>query len=211
MTKLKSLIVNCIRREQLIPYQLFHLGILFLAFVAGAGSLVLVYRQVENLADQSKRQTDALVLQTKALELQTEALKLQTAAANLEASRTLAQIWTPIDEIFIRRPDLWPYFNKNVDPKPNSEKYISATAVAELILDSFDVFFLKDGPAGPSMPAAEPTKRPTSDKFMGDMFSTSPLLCRRLSDVRGWYSEKLFEFSKAFCNKPSAAQRKEPV
>jgi hypothetical protein len=127
------------------------------------------------------------------ISINTEQLRLNTAQsqqvaksirANVES--TIVTHVTSLDQVFMKEPDLAPYFyeNKPIDRKDKMYPKVSATAV--MVLDVFDLVATqnKHYPEFWDTPEAW-------DEWMIDVFSKSPILREFIDTHQGWYGKSL--------------------
>ena len=125
-----------------------------------------------------------LIRQTREMTLQTNlvAESLRTATYEAVASQMFA-----IDEIFIRYPELRPYFYSGKDISENDPDYDKVVAIAEFILDFFGSVLLQMQ----HFPQVWPRK--WWEEYFIDSFANSPVLCRYLESVKEWYIDDLIK------------------
>ena len=103
-----------------------------------------------------------------------------------------------VNRIFIENPDLRPYFYSGKAISPQDPNLAKALAVADLQLDFFDSFWTqsdnlpelhRDGPEWDAW-----------NNYIGDSFRHSPIMCKRLQEVHGWYTPDFIKFAGEFCS-----------
>jgi len=125
--------------------------------------------------------------------INTDQLRLNTAQSEQVAKSVRANVEnaivthvTSLDQVFMKDPDLTPYFyeNKPIDPKDKLYPKVSATAV--MVLDVFDLVATqnKHYPEFWDTPEAW-------DRWMIDTFSQSPILRNYLDSHPKWYGKNL--------------------
>ncbi len=130
---------------------------------------------------------DAGVQQSKALEQQSETL--ENSARQVVFSQPIE-----VDKLFLQNPDLRKYFYENRAIQRDDANYDRVMALADLILDSFDVFF-SQGQFLKELQEDTPAFTAWS-AYIHDMYATSPALRVRLDEVSRWYSPDFREFMK---------------
>ncbi|MBM4295090.1 MAG: hypothetical protein FJ126_09355 [Deltaproteobacteria bacterium] len=126
-----------------------------------------------------------LIIQNRNIAMQTK-LSLESVEANVYGTvmtQALAQ-----DEIFIKYPDMRPYFYQSKDISPNDPQCDKVMATAEYLLDFYDSLE-KQLKTYPHLWIHE---KKTWEANTIDMFAWSPVLCRYLETSRDWYSENLY-------------------
>lgn len=91
-----------------------------------------------------------------------------------------------LDRLFIEYPETRDYFYSGVEIDANHPSYRRVLAIAEIHLDVFD-YKLKHAE---HFAEYEPF-REVEEKFMRDMFRTSPILRKYCEQRKEWYSPKL--------------------
>jgi hypothetical protein len=131
-----------------------------------------------------------LVLQNHTIVTQTR-YALESAKSHvfgLVTTYTLAS-----DELFIKYPELRPYFYQGKDIHPSDPHYPKVLAAAEYLLDYFDSLetHLK------KYPNLWFSEEKTWESNTIDMFAWSPILCRFLEGTKNWFSEDLYKLKVA--------------
>jgi hypothetical protein len=91
-----------------------------------------------------------------------------------------------LDRLFVEYPDLRPYFYDGVDIDAKDPSFRRVQALAEMHLDVFD-YKLKHAETF----AAYQPFREAEERWIRDMFRSSPILRRYCELRKGWYSQKL--------------------
>ncbi|MCX5991282.1 MAG: hypothetical protein NTZ04_02980 [Chloroflexi bacterium] len=121
------------------------------------------------------RQTREATTQTKYL---AESLKSSAYAS-------VADQMLRVDEVFIRYPELRPYFYLGKFISENDAQYNRAVAMAELILDlHYSVLVQSD-----HFPQAWPHQ--WWKVYVVDSFASSPILCEHLNALKNWYTDEM--------------------
>lgn len=165
-------------KEGMSLYQKCHLGITGITCVIAISSLFYLSSQVKNFAEQGKRQIEV---------------------TKVQSFQVLSQTWTQIDHVFIERPSMRPFFYEGAYPVPGTHEHKTALGIAELMLDLFELFVTADANSIISFPGSDPTQSVANERYMKEVFSTSPIMCKQLTDKGNWYSEKLFKFASESC------------
>ena len=162
----------------------------FGAVVSTAGFVLIIlglyvnYRQV--------------AINTRQLELQTEQLRLNTLQSEKMAKSVRANVTnstvthvTRLDEIFIERPYLTPYFYEGKPVDAKDKKHLEVYATAVMMLDVFDVVGnqTRHYPEFWDEPGAW-------DEWVIDVFANSPVLRDTLDKHKNWYGEKMKELRR---------------
>lgn len=100
-----------------------------------------------------------------------------------------------------------PFFYEGAYPTPGTSEHKTALGIAELMLDLFELFFTADPNTILSFPGSDTTQSISNENFMKAVFSSSPIMCKRLADKRTWYSDKLFAFATEPCKKHSLPKK----
>lgn len=131
-----------------------------------------------------------LIVQNRNITMQTK-LSLESVEANVYGtvmSQALAQ-----DEVFIKHPELRPYFYQGKELSPDDSLCHKVWAIAEYLLDFYDSLEkqLKN------YPHLWIHEKKTWQANTIDMFAWSPVLCLYLDANREWYSESLYALKTA--------------
>lgn len=167
--------------DKLTKYQKWHLAFIAMALLFSLVTVIMVWRQVGNLAEQTKRNTDALKLQTEAINLQKRSVEEQTW-------QMITQQMNDINKLFIEHPDIYPYFNQKKQVKMNEKIYPKVISMADMLLDFMDGF--EDDHVRKLSGMEDNGKYWTAwGNYFQDQFSLSPVLCERYNEVKSWYTE----------------------
>jgi len=131
-----------------------------------------------------------LIIQNRNITMQTK-LSLESLEGNVYGtvmSQVLAQ-----DELFIKNPEMRPYFYHGKDLSPDDPLYHKVMGAAEYLLDCYDSLE-KQLKHYPHLWIHE--KKGWEANTI-DMFAWSPVLCRYLEASRDWYSDSLYTLKMA--------------
>lgn len=131
-----------------------------------------------------------LIFQNRIISIQTR-YALQSVEGNIFASitgQTLAA-----DELFIKYPEMRPYFYGGKDINHDDPLNSKVTATAEYLLDFFDALETQLK----KYPQLWIHEKKEWEANIVDMFAWSPVLCRYLEISKEWYSEELYGLKKA--------------
>ena len=98
--------------EMLSKYQRCHLIVSGVGLAVAICAFFAVAFQVHNLAEQTKRQTDAIDLQREAVKAQTASLSAQLVATEAQVWQTIAAQQLELSKVMISNPELLPYFSQ---------------------------------------------------------------------------------------------------
>lgn len=125
----------------------------------------------------------AVIISVLILARQTSAVARTT---RMQAFVSVRDQMLAIDELFLRYPDLRPYFYGGRYPSKDDPQLINrAETVAETILDLFEVVILQ------RERFAIAWSKETWDAYMSHMFASSRFLCDYLDRSAGWFPEEL--------------------
>jgi hypothetical protein len=125
-----------------------------------------------------------LIVQNRNITLQTK-FALESLEGNVYStimSQALAQ-----DELFIKHPEMRPYFYQSKELSPDDPLHDKVLATAEYLLDFFDSLEKQMK----NYPQLWIHEQKGWEANTIDMFSWSPVLCRYLEMQKEWYSESL--------------------
>jgi hypothetical protein len=125
-----------------------------------------------------------LIIQNRNITLQTK-FALESLEGNVYStimSQALAQ-----DELFIKHPEMRPYFYQSKELSPDDPLHDKVLATAEYLLDFFDSLEKQMK----NYPQLWIHEQKGWEANTIDMFSWSPVLCRYLEMQKEWYSESL--------------------
>jgi hypothetical protein len=131
-----------------------------------------------------------LIIQNRNITMQTK-FALESLEGNvygLVMNQALAQ-----DELFIKNPEMRPFFYEGREIKPGDSLYGKVKATAEYLLDFYDSME-KQLRRYPHLWIHE---QRTWEANIIDMFAWSPILCRYLDAQREWYSDNLYALKSA--------------
>lgn len=143
-----------------------------------------------------------LVLQNRIIVAQTK-FALQSVEGNVFSTETGQNLQT--DEIFLRYPELRPYFYQGKDISARDPLAERVKAVAEFLLDYYDsqTTQLK------KYPGMWRYEKGSWEANITDMFAWSPVLCRYLETNRAWYDDDLFILKTAGEKKRDRGRRQQ--
>lgn len=154
--------------KPLTPYELVTL----LLSISGLISLFFIAQQVQTATEQART-----------AKIQTQALTTQSVMNQL----------LNLDKIFIDNDKLRPYFYDGKEIGKDDGEYNKALAIAEFQIDFFDSFLTQSEHL--TLNAEE---RRNWHKYIEDSFSRSPIMCQRLKDAPGWYTDELKRIAKCY-------------
>jgi hypothetical protein len=131
-----------------------------------------------------------LIFQNRIISMQTS-YALQSVEGSIYANitgQTLAA-----DEIFIKYPEIRPYFYGGKDLTKDDPLYYRVKATAEYLLDFFDALETQLK----KHPNLWIHEKKEWEANTVDMFAWSPMLCRYLEANKEWYSDELYALKKA--------------
>jgi hypothetical protein len=124
------------------------------------------------------------------------------------ASQSIMSQQLQLDQIFIDKPELRPYFyavNDQVTPLPSNLTtpedqlmYSSIMALADLKLDYFYTVYDQSRYIS-DFKNAESEESLEWQRYLVDSFNQSPAMCQRIIEVRGWYPEAIFDIARKGC------------
>lgn len=130
--------------------------------------------------------------------INTEQLRLNSAQSEKVAKSIRANVENALvsrvidlDQVFIRDPELNPYFYNDLPIDKDDPKYGKAVATAFMVLDVFDYVDIQNK----HYPEFWDTPEAWAE-WMIDVFSTSPILRDTLDKYPSWYSDRLKELRK---------------
>ncbi len=131
-----------------------------------------------------------LVLQNRIIVAQTR-FALQSVESNVFSTVTGQNLQT--DDIFIRYPELRPYFYQGKDISAGDPLSERVKAAAEFILDYYD----SQSDQLKKYPDMWRYEKGSWEANISDMFAWSPVLCRYLETNKDWYGDDLLMLKKA--------------
>ena len=124
---------------------------------------------------------------------------LQTSATSeslaVSAYQSISAQTLELDQIFIQRPYLRPYFYSGAPINENDDRYAEVMSVAEFQLDFFDSALSQLD----HMPRDKRLDRNAWDKYISDSFANSPALCMRFKRNPNWYKADFVEKALKAC------------
>jgi hypothetical protein len=166
------------RRSKVVTFDAMHISEV-IKLIISAGSFITVCITLI-----------LLVLQNHTIVTQTN-YALESAKSQVFGLVTTYTLST--DEIFVRYPELRPYFYQGKEIQASDPQYPQVLAVAEYLLDYFDSLetHLK------KYPQLWFSEEKTWEGNTMDMFAWSPILCRYLEGSRNWFSDDLYRLKEA--------------
>jgi hypothetical protein len=150
-----------------LTYKLWSLCISFCGFVLVLLSLQANNRQISNNAAQSERMAKSI---------------------RLALDATVVDQVTKLDEVFMRRPQMVPYFYDGKAISEGDENYAEVSATALMVLDVFDLL------VGQNRRHKELWETPEAwDAWMIDVFATSPVMRDTIARYPTWYGDTMKE------------------
>jgi hypothetical protein len=158
--------------DKLTKYQICHLSIMTATLVLSLVTVCIFLKQVNNLSQQTKRNTEMISLQKRATDAQTW--------------HGIVQQMVEVDKVFIDNPDLYPFFFESMKPPNDKKLHAKVKSTAIMVLDFMDGFeddYIRQlpemGENGKNWVAWE--------RYFIDQFATSPVLCDSYKDISTWY------------------------
>lgn len=145
-----------------------------------------------------------LVLQNRVIVTQTQ-YTLESVERNVfgvVTNQNLAE-----DAIFVRNPELRPYFYGGQDITKADPLYNKVQATAEFLLDYFESLTTQLR----KYPLVWRHEKESWEKNIIDMLCWSPVLCRYIDRHRGWYDDDLQELKRAAEKKRQQGHRQESL
>ena len=143
-----------------------------------------------------------LVLQNRIIVAQTR-YALQSVESNVFSTVTTQNLSS--DDIFIKNPELRPYFYQGTDLRDDDPLADRVKATAEYILDYFD----SQSTQLKKYPHIWRTEKGAWEANITDMFAWSPVLCRYLEANKEWYDDDLIILKKAGEKKQERGARRQ--
>jgi hypothetical protein len=131
----------------------------------------------------------AVVLSLGSIFVQTQQLN-KTLESN--AAQTLTGQLLDLDKVFIENADLRKYFFEGEDIQKDDEENDEVVAIADYYLDFF-YSFLAQTRYLPELQTNSPSWRAWAT-YIRDTFASSPIMCKRLNEVQGWYTREYIRF-----------------
>lgn len=97
-----------------------------------------------------------------------------------------------VDKLFIKDPELRPYFYSRKVISEDDPNYNKVLAIAEFQLDFFDSYLTQSE----YLTLSTDEEKQNWEKYIVDSFANSLPMCQRLKDAPGWYSAKLENLAK---------------
>jgi hypothetical protein len=158
--------------DKLTKYQKYHLRIMIAALALSFFTVCILLKQVNNLSQQTKRNTEMISLQKRATEAQTW--------------YGIVQQMVVVDKVFIDNPEVYPYFFESIKPPNDKRLHAKVKSTAIMVLDFMDGFeddYIRQlpemGENGKNWIAWE--------RYFTDQFASSPVLCDSYNEISTWY------------------------
>lgn len=126
-------------------------------------------------------------------------IQIRQTTVSMQASMyaTIATQTLEMDKMFIDKPEFRPYFYEGRNIKEGEPNYDKVLSIAEYQLDYFDSTRTELGYIPKDTDTQEDRK--TWNKYLGDSFANSPILCRRIKANPEWYMKDLVNIATANC------------
>jgi hypothetical protein len=131
-----------------------------------------------------------LVMQNRVIVAQTH-YALQSVESNVYSTVTSQNLGT--DDLFLKFPELRPYFYGGKQLNEGDPHFAMALAAAEYLLDNYDAQMMQLK----KYPGLWRSEKGSWEANISDMFAWSPLLCRFLEAHEAWYGDDLMTLKKA--------------
>jgi hypothetical protein len=132
-----------------------------------------------------------ILLVTTTVGINSYVTSLNTKAFRANVQRSSLDRTIQLDQVFIEKPDLRPYFYDGKPIAKDDAKYDQVVATAELMMDVFDQI------AGDSKDFPEYYDDPGAwDRWMVEMFKSSPILRWFCDKYSHWYGPYVLELRK---------------
>ncbi len=131
-----------------------------------------------------------LVMQNRVIVAQTH-YALQSVESNVYSTVTSQNLGT--DELFLKYPELRPYFYGGKQLNEDDPHSAMALAAAEYLLDNYDAQMMQLK----KYPGLWRSEKGSWEANISDMFAWSPVLCRYLEANKDWYGDDLIALKTA--------------
>jgi hypothetical protein len=132
-------------------------------------------------------------------QLQIISLRHQLALSTLHEEVGIVSM---VGDVFLKAPDLRPYFYDGLDLPDDDPKANQAKVVAEAICDAFALLILSWKRA-----TNIPHTRPGQEQWIKDIYHCSPVLRRYYAEREGWYPREMTRFLERHCGYESSLGR----
>jgi hypothetical protein len=105
--------------------------------------------------------------------------------------QNIISLMADIDRLFVEHPLLRPFFYDKTEPPPPGELRCQVDAMAELLLDFMDNYFIQ----APHMPVAGDDQQ--WQDYFAEEFDASPALRALFESKRNWYDGALLAIGEA--------------
>ena len=112
-----------------------------------------------------------------------------------------------VDKIFVEKPHIYKYFQLGVEVNSSDADYEEARAVAQLLANYFDTYFLQ------RIHLKQLYTETSWKSYMSDYFASSPILCQHIFEYKDWYTKDLIKLmqSKSKIRNIKLASETKPV
>lgn len=166
------------RQSRAVKFEAIHVGDL-IKLIISVGSFVTVCITLV-----------FLVLQNRIIVAQTRYAS-QSVESNVYSTVTSQNLGT--DELFLKYPELRPYFYGGKQLNEDDPHSTMALAAAEYLLDNYDAQMTQLK----KYPGLWRSEKGSWEANISDMFAWSPVLCRFLEAHETWYGDDLMTLKKA--------------
>lgn len=166
------------RQTKAVKFEAIHIKDL-IKLILSLGSFVMVLITLVFLVFQNR----IIVAQTR--------YAAQSVESNVYSTVTSQNLGT--DELFLKYPELRPYFYGGRQLHEDDPHSAMALAAAEYLLDSYDAQMMQLK----KYPGLWRSEKGSWEANISDMFAWSPLLCRFLEAHAAWYGDDLLSLKTA--------------
>jgi hypothetical protein len=166
------------RQTKAVKFDAIHINDL-IKLILSMGSFVMVLITLVFLVFQNR----IIVAQTR--------YASQSVESNVYSTVTSQNLGT--DELFLKYPELRPYFYGGKQLNEDDPHSAMALAAAEYLLDNYDAQMMQLK----KYPGLWRSEKGSWEANISDMFAWSPLLCRFLEAHAAWYDDDLMTLKKA--------------
>jgi hypothetical protein len=124
-------------------------------------------------------------------QVQIISLRHQLALSTLHEEIEIVSL---VGDVFLKHPDLRPYFYDGVDLSDDHPQANHAKVVAEAMCDAFALLILSW-----KRSTNIPHTRPGQEQWIQDIYSSSPVLRRYYAEREGWYPKEMTRFLERNC------------
>ncbi|MCX5890919.1 MAG: hypothetical protein NTY36_15950 [Deltaproteobacteria bacterium] len=166
------------RQSKAVKFEAIHINDL-IKLILSMGSFVMVLITLVFLVFQNR----IIVTQTR--------YAAQSVESNVYSTVTSQNLGT--DELFLKYPELRPYFYGGKQLNEDDPHFAMALAAAEYLLDNYDAQMMQLK----KYPGLWRSEKGSWEANISDMFAWSPLLCRFLEAHAAWYGDDLIALKTA--------------